>query len=136
MELTGKVVSNKSPSAAKDKKGALPDKHTVGQGSHIKEGSPKGGQPNRVEARRVEARGFPGKKGAKDKKGKPKKGVNPFASKAKGAGSRRVRMSAAHNSTPFKKTGSISKGPAKTVTKVPQNRPGSNLGSGGQKGVR
>ena len=101
-ELKGKVVSNKSPNAAKDKKGALPEKHTVGQGSNIKEGSPQGGQPNRVEAR-----GFPGKKGGKKKgaKGKPKKGVNPFAKKvgADIAGN----LGTSHNSAPFMKEGSL-----------------------------
>ena len=118
-ELTGKVVSNKSPNAAKDKKGALPEKHTVGQGSNIKEGSPQGGQPNRVEAR---GNPFGKEKGAKDKKkgGKPKKGVNPFAKKvgADIAGN----FGTSHNSSPMMDKGSLSKGPTRLVnTEIPRN---------------
>lgn len=116
-DLQAKVVSNKTPDAAKDNKGALPEKHTVGQGSNITQASPKGGQPNRVEAR-----GFPGKKmGRKGgKKGKPKKGVNPFANKvgadiAGGFGTQ-------HNSAPFLNQGSMSKGPTRLVnTEIPRN---------------
>jgi len=65
--------------------------------------------------------------------------------KAKGGGSRRVKkvradiagkFGTAHNSSPFKKTGSLSKGPMKTIKAMPQNRPGGNLGNAGQKGTR
>ena len=64
--------------------------------------------------------------------------------KAKGAGSKRVKKMGAdisgkfgtsHNSAPFK-SGPISSGPMKTIAKPPQNRPGSNLGTAGQKGSR
>jgi len=116
-KLEGKVVSNKTPDAAKEKKGALPEKHTVGQGSNISEASPKGGQPNRVEAR-----GFPfGKKGAKGKKdgkkgGKPKKGVNPFANKVPGVSADIAgNFGTQHNSAPFMNQGSMSKGPTPLI---------------------
>jgi len=113
--LEAKVVSNKTPDGAKAKKGALPEKHTVGQGSNISQASPQGGQPNRVEAR-----GFPfGKKGGKGKGkkgGKPKKGVNPFANKVPGVSADiSGNFGTQHNSAPFLNQGSMSKGPTPLI---------------------